>query len=148
MADGARQSRRGAEIVPRQGLPSPNDWPHAEPGNIRFQRDLSVSNERIGDILLAQGELDAALEQYRASLARMVPLRCRSRQHDLQRFTSVTLDLIGDALVAKGKLAEALDTYRDSLEIARALPRWTRQHYVAARARPATAVGDVFAEAI
>ena len=32
---------------------------------------------------MAQGELDAALEQYRASLAGMVPFRDADRQHTL-----------------------------------------------------------------
>jgi tetratricopeptide (TPR) repeat protein len=41
----------------------------ADPGNAGWQRDLSVSHERIGDVLRAQGNLTAALESYQASLA-------------------------------------------------------------------------------
>ena len=41
----------------------------ADPGNAGWQRDLSVSHEKIGDVLRAQGNLPGALESYRASLA-------------------------------------------------------------------------------
>ena len=41
----------------------------ADPGNAGWQRDLSVSHDKIGDVLRAQGNLPGALESYRASLA-------------------------------------------------------------------------------
>src|SRR5512147_2918064 len=41
----------------------------ADPGNAGWQRDLSVSHNKIGDVLRAQGNLTAALESYQASLA-------------------------------------------------------------------------------
>ena len=40
----------------------------ADPGNAGWQRDLSVSHERIGDVLVEQGNLTAALESYQADL--------------------------------------------------------------------------------
>ena len=43
----------------------------ADPGNAGWQRDLSVSHEKIGDVQRAQGDLAAALTSYRASLAIM-----------------------------------------------------------------------------
>ena len=55
----------------------------ADPGNAGWQRDLSVSHEKIGDVLRAQGNLTAALESYQASLAiaerlaRRRPGQCR-----------------------------------------------------------------------
>ncbi|MDH5194375.1 MAG: hypothetical protein OEW32_11875, partial [Nitrospira sp.] len=39
-----------------------------DPGNSEWQRDLSVSHNKIGDVLRAQGDLPAALTSYRASL--------------------------------------------------------------------------------
>ena len=39
-----------------------------DPANIEWQRDLSVSQNKIGDVLVAQGDLPAALTAYRASL--------------------------------------------------------------------------------
>jgi len=41
----------------------------ADPENADWQRDLAVSQEMIGDALLAQGNLLAALANFRASLA-------------------------------------------------------------------------------
>ena len=41
----------------------------ADPNNAGWQRDLSVSLNKIGDVLVAQGNLAEALESYRASLA-------------------------------------------------------------------------------
>jgi serine/threonine protein kinase len=40
-----------------------------DPGNAGWQRDLSVSHEKVGDVLRAQSDLPGALEAYRASLA-------------------------------------------------------------------------------
>jgi tetratricopeptide (TPR) repeat protein len=41
----------------------------ADPGNALWQRDLSVSYDRIGDMLVAQGNLPEALKSYRDGLA-------------------------------------------------------------------------------
>jgi hypothetical protein len=45
------------------------DLAKAAPGNAGWQRDLSVSHNRIGDVLRARGNLPAALEAFQASLA-------------------------------------------------------------------------------
>lgn len=42
---------------------------HLDPNNAGRQRDLSVSYERIGDVLRDQGNLTDALESYRNALA-------------------------------------------------------------------------------
>lgn len=39
-----------------------------DPSNTEWQRDLSVSHNKIGDVLVAQGDLPAALTAFRASL--------------------------------------------------------------------------------
>ena len=41
----------------------------SDPGNAGWQRDLSVSHNKIGDVQVAQGNLPAALTSYQASLA-------------------------------------------------------------------------------
>ena len=41
----------------------------SDPDNAGWQRDLSVSYERIGDALVAQGRLPEALQSYRDGLA-------------------------------------------------------------------------------
>jgi tetratricopeptide (TPR) repeat protein len=42
-----------------------------DPSNTQWQRDLSVSYNKVGDVLVAQGKLDEALKAYRDSLAIM-----------------------------------------------------------------------------
>ena len=41
----------------------------ADRSNTEWQRDLSISYEKVGDVLKAQGKLDDALTAYRDSLA-------------------------------------------------------------------------------
>jgi len=41
----------------------------ADPTNAAWQRDLSVSHEKVGDVLVAQGDAAGALKAYRDSLA-------------------------------------------------------------------------------
>ena len=40
-----------------------------DPGNADWQRDLSVSYDKVGDVQSAQGDLAGALKSYRDSLA-------------------------------------------------------------------------------
>ena len=91
-------------------------------GNADWQRDLSVSYEKIGDVLVAQGNLAEALKSFRASLA----IRERLATSDggnagWQRDLSVSYNKIGEVLVAQGNLAEALKSFRASLAIAERL---------------------------
>ena len=87
--------------------------------NTGWQRDLSVSYIKVGDVLVAQGKLDEALENYRDSLAIFERLAGSDRSNTgWQRDLSVSYERIGDVLVAQGKLDEALKSYRDNLAIA------------------------------
>ena len=77
-----------------------------------------MSYEKIGDVLVAQGDLAGALKSYRDSLA----IRDRLAKSDpgnagWQRDLSVSYSKIGDVQVAQGDLAGALKSYRDSLAI-------------------------------
>ena len=81
-------------------------------------RDLSVSDERIGDVQVAQGDLAGALKSYSDSLA----IADRLAKSDpgnagWQRDLSVSYNKIGDVQVAQGDLAGALKSYRDGLAI-------------------------------
>ena len=88
------------------------------------ERDLSVSHERIGDVLVAQGERAAALEAYRAGLAIRENLARRDPANlDWQRDLSVSHERIGDVLVAQGERAAALEAYRAGLAIRENLAR-------------------------
>ena len=98
-----------------------------------WQRDLSVSHNKIGDVLVAQGDLPGAMESYRASLA----IRERLAKSDpgsaggrgsattlgWQRDLSVSHEKIGDVLVAQGDLPGALESYRARHAIAERLAK-------------------------
>jgi tetratricopeptide (TPR) repeat protein/ADP-ribose pyrophosphatase YjhB (NUDIX family) len=90
----------------------------AAPGNAGWQRDLSVSQNKLGDVLSAQGDLTAALTAYRGSLE----IRQRLAAADpgnagWQRDLSASHDRFGDVLSAQGDLTAALAAYRATHEI-------------------------------
>jgi tetratricopeptide (TPR) repeat protein len=90
----------------------------ADPGNAGWQRDLSVSHNKIGDVLSAQGDLNAALGAYRASLAIAERLASADPGNaGWQRDLSVSQERTGDVLRAQGDLNAALGAYRASLTI-------------------------------
>jgi predicted negative regulator of RcsB-dependent stress response len=97
---------------------------------VRWRRDISVSYERIGGVLAAQGDGTAALASYNRGLQ----IREALATHDpanigWQRDLSVDYDMIGRALAAQGDRASALASYSKSLGIREAL---------AARDRPSS----------
>ena len=55
----------GALAAYRKGWRFARRWPRAIPANTEWQRDLSVSHDRIGDVLVAQGDGPGALAAYR-----------------------------------------------------------------------------------
>jgi tetratricopeptide (TPR) repeat protein len=82
------------------------------------ERDLSVSYNKLGDVLVDQGNLPEALKTFRDGLA----IAERLAQADpgnagWQRDLSVSLERVGDVLVAQGNLPEALKTFGDGLVI-------------------------------
>ncbi len=91
----------------------------ADPGNAGWQRDLSVAHNKIGDVLVAQGNLaHQALESYRASLDIAERLAGADPGNaGWQRDLSVSHNKIGDVLRAQGNLAQALESYRAALDI-------------------------------
>jgi predicted negative regulator of RcsB-dependent stress response len=79
---------------------------------------VSVSDERLGHVLLADGKPDEALTRYRSSLERMRSVLARDPSNvEVLRFTSGTLVMVGDALLAESKPGEAAGAYRESLGI-------------------------------
>ena len=96
----------------------------ADPGNAEWQRDLSVSHERVGDVLRAQGELPRALDAYRAAMditARLAAADPGNAQW--QRDLSFIHERIGIVLRAQGDLPGALAAYRAGLLIDERLAR-------------------------
>jgi len=95
-------------------------------GNTAWQRDVSVSHERLGDMLLAKGDSAGALEHFRASLAIARKLASQDPKNAMwQRDMSVGHDRLGDALSATGQARAAIEQLELSLDIRR---RLTEQH--------------------
>ena len=89
-----------------------------DPQNAVWQRELSVSHERFGDVFREQGDLTAALAAYRACLEIRECLAAADpenagRQHDL----SVSHERIGNVLSDYADLTGALAAHQASLEI-------------------------------
>ena len=77
----------------------------ADPGNAGWQRDLSVSQENIGEVQQAQGDLAAALTSYRASLTISERLaKADPGNAGWRRDLSVSHDRIGDVQQAARRL--------------------------------------------
>ncbi len=93
-----------------------------DPANTEWQRDLSVSHNKIGDVLRSQGDGPGALEAYRAGLGIAQSLAAKDPANtQWQRDLSVSHNKIGDVLVAQGDGPGALEAYRAGLGIAQSL---------------------------
>ena len=108
----------GASAAYNAGKEIAQGGARADPGHAGWQRDLSVSYNKVGEVLVAQGNLAQALKAYEDSLA----IRERLAKADpgnagWQRDLSVSYERVGDVLVAQGNLAQALKAYEDSLAI-------------------------------
>jgi tetratricopeptide (TPR) repeat protein/class 3 adenylate cyclase/tRNA A-37 threonylcarbamoyl transferase component Bud32 len=78
----------------------------------------------LGDVLVAQGKLQDALELYQQSLAIAKGLAEQDKYKfdpDIQRDFSVIYDKLGDVLLAQSKLQDALDAYQQGLTITKRL---------------------------
>ena len=90
----------------------------SDPGNAGWQRDPSVSYDKVGDVQVTQGNLPAALASYQAGLA----IADRLAKSDpgnagWRRDLSVSYERVGDVQVAQGNLPPALTSYQASLAI-------------------------------
>ena len=90
----------------------------ADRSNVARQRDLSISYDKVGNLLRHQGKLDDALKAFRDSLTIRERLATADRSNTVaQHGLSVSYDQIGNVLRVQGKVDEALKAYRDSLTI-------------------------------
>jgi tetratricopeptide (TPR) repeat protein len=82
----------------------------------------SVSYNKAGDVLVAQGKLQEALEAYQQSLKIRQTLAEQDKTNsDSQQDLSVSYNKAGDVLAAQGRLQEALEAYQQDLTIAKKL---------------------------
>jgi len=113
--EGRLQPRRDLLEAAREGIAR---LLSEDPENAGWQRDLSVSHNKVGDVLVAQGALGGALEAYRASLGIAEQLVGQDPGNaGWQRDLAVSHNKVGDVLVAQGALGGALEAYRASLGI-------------------------------
>ena len=89
-----------------------------EPDRADYQRDLSVSYERMGDLLRALGAGEQARDYYGKSLEIIERLAKQEPDRaDYQRDLSVSYNKMGDLLRALGAGEQAREYYGKSLEI-------------------------------
>ena len=93
----------------RDGLALADDIASTDPRNARWQYDLGISNERIGDVLMAQGDLSGALRSYEAKNTIIERLaKADSGNTGWQRDLSVVPnERLGDIYVGQGQLSAA-----------------------------------------
>jgi tetratricopeptide (TPR) repeat protein len=96
----------------------------AEPDRADYQRDLSVSYERMGDLYVALGQGEAARQAYQGSLEIRERLaKAEPDRADYQRDLSVSYNKMGDLYRALGQGEAARQAYQGSLEIAERLAK-------------------------
>ena len=90
--------------------------------NAEWQRNLSVSHNKVGDVQRVQGDLAGALASYRASMEIREGLAASDPKNaQWQRDLSVSHNRIGNIQRVQGDLAGALKSYRALMAIAERL---------------------------
>jgi tetratricopeptide (TPR) repeat protein len=87
----------------------------------RLEQQASML-DNLGDVRVAQGKLQDALDAYQQSLKIRQTLAAQGKSNSgWQRDLSASYIKVGDVLVAQGKLQDALDLYQQSLKIRQTL---------------------------
>ena len=90
----------------------------SEPGSLQWQRDLSVSHNKLGDATASIGDLTAARIAYQASMQiRLQLVATDPANSQWQRDLSVSYDKLGDVDLAAGDLTAARASYQASRDI-------------------------------
>ena len=112
-AGGAGQSARGAEILSATASPSASAWPRPTPAMPAGSAISRSRYNKVGDVLVAQGNLRRGAEILSATASpsptawpRPTPAMPAGSAISRCRY-----DKVGDVLVAQGNLAEALKSY-------------------------------------
>ena len=88
----------------------------ADPGNAGWQRDLSVSYNKVGDVLVAQGNLPEALKSFRDSLAIADRLaKADPGNAGWQRDLAISNERIADIYLRDGNNKEAKRAFEKAL---------------------------------
>ena len=98
------------------------DLAASDPANAAWQSDLSISQEKLGNLAVAQGDLPGALRRFTDCLAIRERLAASDPANaEWQRDLSVSHAKLGDLAVAQGDLPGALRRFTDGLAIAERL---------------------------
>ena len=90
------------------------------PGNDGFQLGLSWNTKKVGDVLLARGDLSDAYDAYRKSFDIATKLHGKDVTNaDWQHDLSETDNKLGDVLVTQGKIDDAGAMYQNGLDVAK-----------------------------
>jgi tetratricopeptide (TPR) repeat protein len=90
----------------------------SDPANAGWQRDLSVSYNKLADVLLSIGERDQAMENYQKSLGIAEQLaQSDPANAGWQRDLSVSYNKLADVLLSIGERDPAMENYQKSLRI-------------------------------
>jgi tetratricopeptide (TPR) repeat protein len=90
----------------------------SDPANADWQRDLSISFEKLGDLAVAQGDLPAAARQFSAALEISERLAASDPANAAwQRHLSISFNKLGDLAVAQGNLPAAERHFSAGLKI-------------------------------
>ncbi len=122
-----QQGRRRAGIPRRplnDGLAIFDRLAKSDPNNTGWQRNLSVSFIKIGDVQMARGDLASALRSFYGSLAIAERLSISDPGNaGWQRDLSVSYNFVGNVQMAQGDLDGALKSYCESLATAERLAK-------------------------
>jgi len=96
---------------------------HQDPGNSGWQRNLSISYDRLGNVLKAQGDLSGAKNWYENALEIREKLAALNTGSDGQRDLLVSFSNLGDILLAQRDLPGARAQCQHVVEIAEKLAK-------------------------
>jgi len=93
-----------------------------DPSHTEWQRDLSVSHNKVGEMYQKTGDNESALKAYEDGLAIAKKLSELDPSHtEWQRDLSVSLEKTGDVYLETGNKSLALKSYQEMLEVSKKL---------------------------
>ena len=108
----------------RNGLEISERMVWDDPRNAEWQRELSVSHSRLGDVQRSQGDLAGALASFRKAMEISERLARQDPSNDeWQRDLNVNHGKLGNVQLTQGDWAGALASFRKAMEISERLAR-------------------------
>lgn len=94
----------------------------SDPSSASLQRDVSVSLNKLGDVLVSPGDLSGARARFQESLDLIKRLATSDLSSaSLQRDASFSLKKLGDVLIEQGDLSSARARFQESLDLRKRL---------------------------